>query len=75
MLFTVKSEILSIKQHIKCVKNEIIYYVSNSYLVLWEFSTSQKEFLLVSSRNISSLISGSNTVIHRFKFVHWVYCE
>ena len=33
-------------------------YVTNSYFILWEFSTSQKELLLVSSRSISSLISG-----------------
>ena len=32
--------------------------VTNSYSVLREFSTSQKELLLVSSRSISSLISG-----------------
>ena len=35
--------------------------VTNSYLVLWEFNTSQKELLLVSSRSISSLISGGDS--------------
>ena len=35
--------------------------VTNSYLVLWEFNTSQKELPLVSSRNISSLISGGDS--------------
>ena len=35
--------------------------VTNSYLVLWEFNTSQKEFLLVSSRSISALISGGDS--------------
>ena len=35
--------------------------VTNSYSVLWEFSTSQKELLLVSSRSISSLISVSES--------------
>ena len=35
--------------------------VTNSYLVLWEFNTSQKELLLVSSRSISFLISGGDS--------------
>ena len=35
--------------------------VTNSYLVLWEFNTSRKELLLVSSRSISFLISGGDS--------------
>ena len=35
--------------------------VTSSYLVLWEFNTSQKELLLVSSRSISPLISGGDS--------------
>ena len=43
--------------------------VTNSYLVLLEFSTSQKELLLVSSRSISSLISGGDSSYS------WVQCS
>ena len=39
----------------------LVTYVTNSYFILWEFSTSQKELLLVSSRSISSLISGGDS--------------
>ena len=35
-----------------------MFIVNNSYFVLGEFGTSQKELLLVSSRRISSLTSG-----------------
>ena len=35
--------------------------VTNFYLVLWKFSTSQKELLLVSNGSISSLISGGDS--------------
>ena len=35
--------------------------VTKYYIVLWEFNTSQKELLLVSSRSISSLISGGDS--------------
>ena len=35
--------------------------VTNSYFILWEFNTSQKELFLVSSRSISSLISGGDS--------------
>ena len=36
-------------------------YVTNSYFILTEFNTSQKELLLVSSWSISSLISGGDS--------------
>ena len=35
--------------------------VTNYYFSLWEFSTSQKELLLVSNGSISSLISGGDS--------------
>ena len=46
---------------IRCKQEFLDENVTNSYFVLWEFSTSQKELLLVSSRSISSLISGGNS--------------
>ena len=38
-----------------------IQYVTNYYFTLWEFSTSQKELLLVSDGSIRSLISGGDS--------------
>ena len=35
--------------------------VTNSYFVLWEFSTSQNELLLVSGWSIDTLISGGDS--------------
>ena len=54
----IKSRDMTRKQ--KVCHNKLIS-VTNSYLVLWEFSTSQKELLLVSSRSISCLISGGDS--------------
>ena len=54
--------------HGKCIYVPTVPMSPDEYchqlLVLWEFSTSQKELLLVSSRSISSLISGVTAVNH-----------
>ena len=50
------------------------HFVTNSYLVLWEFSTSQNGLLLISRWSIDALISGGNSgdswvLVHALKLL------